>query len=176
MQRKPPRPERREPCEPVPAASGWVIDAMHRDDLPAVVAIEAASFAVPWPEAAFREEMRGRHGRCAVLRRADHRGEPIAGYICYWILEGELIINNVAIAAMQRRQGLGRRLLKHAFAAGRRSGCRTAYLEVRPSNEAALALYAAFGFTVISRRRGYYSDNREDALVMRAPLKALETR
>jgi ribosomal-protein-alanine N-acetyltransferase len=149
---------------------------MSRGDLPVVTAIENASFAVPWPEAAFLEEMRGRHGRCMVLRRARASRGAIAGYICFWILEGELIINNVAIAPAHRRRGLARRLLTHAFDAGRAAGCRMAYLEVRPSNRAALALYAAFGFTVISRRRGYYSDNQEDALVMRAPLKALETR
>ena len=172
MPRKPPRPEPRDPHEPSPAASEWVIEAMRPLDLPAVVAIEGASFAVPWPEAAFREEMRGMHGRCVVVRRPGGSEEQVAGYICYWILEGELIINNVAISPQLRRRGLGRRLLIHALEAGRKSGCATAYLEVRPSNEAALSLYAAFGFTVLSRRRGYYSDNQEDALVMCVSLES----
>lgn len=148
---------------------------MARADLPEILAIEKASFAVPWPETAFVEEMHGHYGQCAVLRPVGDGKAPIAGYICFWILEGELIINNVAIAPAWRRLGLGRRLMAHAFDAARRSGCHAAYLEVRPSNVAALSLYARFGFTVISRRRGYYGDNLEDALVMRAPLKALET-
>ena len=145
---------------------------MTRADLPAVVAIENESFAVPWPEAAFAAELRGHHGRCEVLRPADGGAGPIAGYICYWILEGELIINNVAIAQSWRRLGLGHRLLSRAFEAARCAGCHVAYLEVRPSNVAALALYARFGFSIVSRRRGSYSDNHEDALVMRATLES----
>ena len=174
MPRKPSRPERNA-RKKTGAAPRWVIAAMARADLPEILAIENAAFATPWPEAAFVEEMKGLHGQCVVLRPADDEKAPIAGYMCFWILEGELIINNVAIATAWRRLGLGRRLMEHAFDAARRSGCHAAYLEVRPSNVAALTLYARFGFSVISRRRGYYSDNLEDALVMRAPLKALET-
>lgn len=148
---------------------------MTRADLPAVLAIENASFAIPWPAHAFAAELDSGCGTCIVARSAGATS-AIAGYICYWILEGELVINNIAVAAPHRRRGLGARLLTHAFEAARAAACQAAWLEVRPSNVAALALYERYGFSAVSRRRGYYSDNREDALVMRAPLKALEKR
>jgi len=154
----------------------WNLAPMTRADLPAVLAIENASFAIPWPLDAFAAELDTGCGTCVVARSADAASAAIAGYICYWILEGELVINNIAVAAAHRRRGLGARLLAHAFDAARAAACHAAWLEVRPSNVAALALYERYGFSTVSRRRAYYSDNREDALVMRAPLKALEKR
>jgi len=157
---------------------GWTLDAMRVDDVPAVTGIEIESFANPWPPGAFLEEIRNAHARCLVARP---EGEPAAsrgtvdGYVCYWVLGDEVLINNIAVRADRRGLGLGRQLLRHALSDGRASGCRAAYLEVRPSNEAAIRLYRSHGFETIMRRKGYYSDTREDALVMRATLKAPET-
>lgn len=155
----------------------WTIDRMKEADLADVISIERASFPSPWPRGAFLDELRSNpYARCVVLRLqpARGRGRP-AGYICFWVLGEELLINNLAVDPRYRRQGVGRLLLDHAMAEALSGGCHVAYLEVRPSNLAAIALYESRGFRAIRRRKGYYSDTNEDALVMRATLKALET-
>ena len=157
----------------------FVIEPMSRRDIDDVMAIERESFRVPWPTEAFLDELRtSSYSRCLVSRAQDGAGDslasarnPLAGYICYWILEGELMINNLAVAPAWRRRGIARSLLRHALAESRRLGCAAAYLEVRPSNQAAQALYAAEGFQPYGRRRGYYADTGEDALVLRLDLK-----
>lgn len=156
----------------------WRIERLRQQDLPAVMTIETDSFSTPWPRGAFLEEIRSNpYARCLGAREpgAGTRS-PVRGYICYWVLGDELLIHNLAVDRRFRRRGLARALMDEAFEEAGRTGCRTAYLEVRPSNTAALALYGSFGFTVVSRRRRYYADTNEDALVMRAALKGLETR
>ena len=156
----------------------WRIDRLREPDLTAVMAIEDDSFSTPWPRGAFLEELRSNvYARCLGARDSEAgTSSPVRAYICYWILGDELLVHNLAVDMAFRRQGLARQLMEHALAEARGAECRSAYLEVRPSNEAALALYAALGFTVVSRRRRYYADTNEDALVMRAALKGLETR
>ena len=78
----------------------------------------------------------------------------------------ELHINNLAVAPGRRRQGVGSALLQHVLREGTRTGAARATLEVRESNEIALALYERFGFTVAGVRRAYYSNPSEDALVL----------
>lgn len=143
-------------------------------DVPEVAAIEKESFRTPWPRRAFLDELRHPEmSRCTVAREANDG--PVAGYACCWVVGDELMINNVAVASGGRRRGAGRALMRHAMRDGALEGCATAWLEVRPSNDAAIHLYVSLGFEVVGRRRRYYSDTQEDALVMRAFLKALET-
>jgi ribosomal-protein-alanine N-acetyltransferase len=78
----------------------------------------------------------------------------------------ELHILNLAGAPSYRRYGIARGLIKEAWRMARKQNCRTAWLEVRPSNTAALALYQSFGFTVVMTRKRYYSDTGEDALIL----------
>lgn|SRR5678815_2688343 len=153
------------------------IDRMRERDVPQVLAIEKASFSSPWPRGAFLEEIRSNpYARCMVIREPWEGGAPRASaYICYWILGEELLINNLAVDPGRRRRGLGTLLLEHSLAHGVEEGCRMAYLEVRPSNDSAIRLYESHGFSIVRRRKGYYGDTGEDALVMRAVLKAPET-
>jgi [ribosomal protein S18]-alanine N-acetyltransferase len=151
------------------------LDVMREADLPAVMAIERASFGSPWPAGAFLEEIRNPFARCVVVRSGASGRGAVTAYICFWILGEELLINNLAVSSRSRRQGLGTLLLRHALDLARQADCTVAYLEVRPTNEAALRLYEAHGFEVVRRRKAYYTDTGEDALVMRATLKALET-
>jgi ribosomal-protein-alanine N-acetyltransferase len=162
---------------PGTAPSEWRIDRMREEDLPEVMAIEQASFLTPWPRGAFLEEIRSNpYARCVVVRERAARGPAaLAAYICYWILGEELLINNLAAAVARRRHGHARALVEHAFEEARASECRLAFLDVRPSNAAAIRLYSGFGFQVVGRRKQYYADSKEDALVMRATLQALET-
>ncbi len=161
-----------------PAGPDWRLERMTRADLPAVVEIERASFPDPWPESVFLQEIRsGNHSRCLLVRRSSEGPETRpAGYVCFWILAEELLINNLAVDPAMRRQGAGRFLLDGALRQGREGGCRVAFLEVRPSNEPAIRLYQASGFTLVGRRKGYYQSTGEDALLMRASLESLQNR
>jgi ribosomal-protein-alanine N-acetyltransferase len=145
------------------------IDAMRAADLDQVVAIERASFTMPWSRGAFLYEMeQNRVARCLVIRD----GKRVVGYVCMWEVADELHITNIAVHPASRRQGIGRRLLGTVLDDARSRGVRMVVLEVRPSNAEAIALYESFGFRVIGRRRGYYYDTGEDALVMETSLVA----
>ena len=94
----------------------------------------------------------------------------VLGYACVWLLHGELKINNLAIHPSYRRRGLGDWLLRRVLELGRTTGCRTATLEVRASNDEALALYRRNRFVPVGRRKNYYQWEGEDAILMSAPL------
>jgi ribosomal-protein-alanine N-acetyltransferase len=96
---------------------------------------------------------------------------PVAGFACVWVIDQELKINNIAVHPHWRGRGLGARLVDFVLTFAREQGCTEATLEVRPSNGPALRLYGRAGFRIVGRRRGYYSDTHEDALVMSRPLE-----
>jgi ribosomal-protein-alanine N-acetyltransferase len=142
--------------------------AMMLEDLDEVLEIERASFATPWSRAAFRYEItQNRVARCFVVRAA---GSPVLGYLCLWEIGHEIHITNLAVHPDHRRQGLARALLGPVLEDGRERGVTLAFLEVRPANTQAIGLYESLGFRMIGRRKGYYFDTGEDALVMEAPL------
>jgi [ribosomal protein S18]-alanine N-acetyltransferase len=144
------------------------LDRMRPEDLDEVLAIERASFSMPWSRGAFLYELQqNRVARCWVGRAGD--GEVI-GYLCLWEVADELHITNVAVRPDARRQGVARALLHSVLADGRRRGFKIVVLEVRPSNHNALSLYESFGFRIVGRRHGYYYDTGEDALVMEIDL------
>ncbi|HKB25665.1 MAG TPA: ribosomal protein S18-alanine N-acetyltransferase [Methylomirabilota bacterium] len=141
---------------------------MGPEDLDEVLAIERASFSMPWSRGAFLYEMQqNRVARCWVMRE-DGR---VIGYLCLWEIADELHITNIAVHPTRRRQGVGRVLLQGVLEDARERRLRLVVLEVRPSNTEARTLYEGFGFRVIGRRRGYYYDTGEDALVMEADLQ-----
>lgn len=145
------------------------IERMHPSDLADVLVIERASFSMPWSRGAFLYEIeQNRVARCWVGRE-DGR---ILGYICLWEVADELHVTNVAVHPDARRRGVARALLESVFARARAAASRLVLLEVRPSNTEALALYESFGFKTVGRRRGYYYDTGEDALVMEALVSA----
>jgi ribosomal-protein-alanine N-acetyltransferase len=136
-------------------------------DLEEVLGIERASFSMPWSRGAFLYELeQNRVARCYVVRE-DAR---LVGYICLWEVADELHITNIAVHPDLRRRGVGRALLSAVLDDARQRALRLVVLEVRPSNVEARGLYESFGFQVVGRRRGYYYDTGEDALVMEAPL------
>ncbi|MGH7311445.1 MAG: ribosomal protein S18-alanine N-acetyltransferase [Candidatus Rokuibacteriota bacterium] len=138
-------------------------EGMQPADLDEVLAIERASFSMPWSRGAFLYEIeQNRVARCYVTREA----ERVVGYICVWEVADEMHITNIAVDPAVRRRGIGRGLLGSVLEDARRRSTRLVVLEVRPSNAEARALYEAFGFQVVGRRRGYYYDTGEDALVM----------
>ena len=142
--------------------------AMRDEDLDEVVAIENAIYSHPWTRGNFTDSLRAGYD-CRTWRRD---GE-LVGYFILMAAAGEAHLLNLSISARHHRNGHGRTLLREAIELARRRGARSLFLEVRPSNLAAQALYTRFGFRRIAVRRGYYpaQAGREDALVLTLPLQ-----
>ena len=136
-------------------------------DLDDVMVIETAAFASPWSRQFFLEELKAACARSVLCQRD---GKPI-GYIIYWEMTGELDIHNVAVHPLHRRQGVGRAMLSNIMESAAERGFRRMTLEVRKSNDAAQALYRSLGFEICGLRKGYYSDNGEDAWIMERKLR-----
>ncbi|MGH7394874.1 MAG: ribosomal protein S18-alanine N-acetyltransferase [Candidatus Methylomirabilales bacterium] len=146
------------------ATSDLIIAPVREEDLPAVLAIEAATFSAPWTEEMFRWELEQAGTGLAWVAR---RGERVVGYLFTWVVAGEFHINNIAVAPEDRGQGIADALIKTGLGEAVAGGARVALLEVRENNAPALALYARWGFAVAGRRKRYYSHPTEDALLMR---------
>lgn len=141
---------------------------MRERDLDEVMAIEDAIYTHPWTRGNFNDSLRAGYA-CMTWRLA---GELI-GYFVLMAAAGEAHLLNLSIGSRWQRGGQGSALLKEAAALGRRLGAANMFLEVRPSNHAALALYGRFGFHKVAVRRDYYPahQGREDALVLSLELK-----
>ncbi|MBI4609849.1 MAG: ribosomal protein S18-alanine N-acetyltransferase [Candidatus Rokubacteria bacterium] len=143
---------------------------MTRADLDSVLAIERASFASPWSRGAFLYELeQNRVARCWVARAV----REVVGYLCLWEVASEVHITNLAVHPAWRRRGVAQALLGAILEDARRRRLGVAVLEVRPTNHEARGLYERFGFHVIGRRKGYYPDTGEDALIMEADLSGV---
>jgi ribosomal-protein-alanine N-acetyltransferase len=139
------------------------VELMTLDDIPAVHRIERASFPVPWPDYAFRQEIEtNRLAHYLVVRV----GGKVVGYGGMWMMVDEAHITTFAVLPEWRRQGIGARLMLAMMQLASDLAARVATLEVRLSNDAARQLYARFGFRPVGIRPRYYSDNGEDALIM----------
>lgn len=157
------------------ADNGVSITRMTEHDLLEVVEIEENSGLSRWGWAAYYAELQGRNRHLMLVARLNNvekrRGSySLAGYIVARMGANELHINNVAVRESYRRRAIGRDLLNRILEEGRRSAVPSAFLELRAGNSAALALYEECGFRVTSRRKKYYSEPPEDALVMIAQL------
>jgi [ribosomal protein S18]-alanine N-acetyltransferase len=146
----------------------YSIESMRSGDIDDVMQVETSSQPCPWTPEMFLQELQRDQAHIDVLRRdSDNR---VVGFINYWLVLDELHLLNVAILPEERRRGHARRLIEHMLDFARQSSCRVVMLEVRRSNEAALAMYRNFGFSSVGMRPGYYADNNEDAILMNLPL------
>ena len=145
------------------ARGNFRIEEMRLEDLEAMLHIEAASFTEPWTREMFQAELVPGISLVLVARSED---EAVLGYVCGSIVEGTFHISNVAVDPRVRRQGVGKTLVRSALAQASRQGAASATLEVRASNRTAQALYQEFGFSVVGRRRRYYTRPVEDGLIM----------
>jgi ribosomal-protein-alanine N-acetyltransferase len=147
---------------------------MTLDDLAAVHAIERASFAVPWPDDAYRNEIRTNRLASYVVARA---GDEVVGFAGIWVMVDEAHITTFAVDPRWRRRGIGERMLLALLDLSVARRAREATLEVRLSNIPARKLYEKYGFRPVGIRPRYYSDNGEDALIMTTdPLASDEMR
>lgn len=140
---------------------------MGLDDLPAVMEIDRLSFSLPWPERSFRFELTGNDASHLLVAEMPVGGEArVAGFLGYWLLVDEMHISTLAVHPEMRGRGIGELLLQAGLERAWIQGADMSTLEVRPSNKAAIALYSKYGFDLVGRRRKYYQDNNEDALLM----------
>ena len=143
-------------------ATEVVFRRMRDSDLPQVMELEQTCYSTPWSETTFRGLLR-RNDCDLLVAMAD---AELLGYAVVWSVADQGELGNLATTPMRRRQGVGRKLLEAAIDAAERRGVRELFLEVRISNHVARALYDAYGFREVGRRRNYYAAPVEDALVL----------
>ncbi len=135
-------------------------------DLPAVMEIENQAFSNPWTLEMVKKELTQEWSTVLLAEEYTPRGWLVRGFAIFWLVHDEVHVLNVATHRDVRRMGLGRYVMEAVLALGRQHRCRVATLEVRRGNEAALGLYKGLGFRAVGMRPAYYSDDREDAVVM----------
>jgi ribosomal-protein-alanine N-acetyltransferase len=147
-------------------ARGLWLERATPEDVEALAALEAACHSHPWTLAQIRQEVsHGPPGAVLVLRGLRPPRE-IRAFCVYRVVADEMHILDVAVVPEARRRGLARWLLGASMAMASRTGARRALLEVREGNAGARALYESLGFHHLGRRRDYYAQPREDALVL----------
>ena len=136
---------------------------MREIDLEEVARIEAGAYEFPWTLGIFRDCLRAGYG-CWVLAHA----AEVVGYAVLSVAAGEAHVLNVCVDVAEQGKGYGRRLMKRLIDLARWHQAQRIFLEVRPSNRGAIALYHDIGFNEIGKRPNYYpaKGGREDALVM----------
>jgi len=176
------------------AGLAYIVEPMRLEDIPEVMEIERASFPSPWPVHAYRHEVSQNRLAHYFVARHQFLGEPrghideenpsflkrvqrwahgtkvgsasVVGYCGFWMAADEVHISTIAVDPSYREQGIGQLLFVTAMERAVELGANIVSLEVRVSNIAAQKLYRKYGFKVVGHRRRYYSDNREDALIM----------
>jgi len=158
--------------------TGLRLESMGASHVPEILEIEKVLFPTPWTEGMFEQELlAGPHpegpGSYAVV--AAEKGR-VVGYTVAWFVDEGVHLMNIAVRKEFQRRGVGKRLMKHLINAALASGKLVIILEVRVSNAGAQAFYERFGFEKFGVRRGYYADNREDAVLMGLDLASVAAR
>ena len=155
-----------------------VLELMREADISTVQEIEREIFATPWPRNAYYRELASRSSAHYVILRqegnlekpANFKGSEldpsIIGYGGMWRMYDEAHVTTIGVRRDLQHRGYGRALFAGLVQAAYDMGAKWVTLEVRTTNENAMRMYEAFGFKVIGRRKGYYTDNGEDAIVM----------
>jgi ribosomal-protein-alanine N-acetyltransferase len=163
----------------------YIVEPMALSDLDQVMAVERATFPLPWSKRAYRYEVvDNEHSTMVVVRPAPQllgrpagwlrrlrlvKPRPVLGYAGFWLLVDDAHVATIAVHPDWRGRGLGELLLASLLERAVDLGAQRATLEVRVSNRAAKALYVKYGFQTVERRRRYYSDNNEDGYLMATP-------
>ncbi len=136
---------------------------MKLEDLDRIMEIEHQSFTIPWSRTSFETEITKNGNAIYIIALLDN---VIVGYAGMWKILDEGHITNIAVHPDNRKMKVGSNLVEALYAIAQKKNIRQITLEVRESNAAARKLYGKFGFTVAGRRKRYYADNNEDALIM----------
>jgi len=154
------------------------LELMREGDVATVQEIEREIFATPWPRNAYFRELASRSSAYYVILRQEGSVErpetfqsadldpSIVGYGGMWRMYDEAHVTTIGVRRDLQHRGYGRALFAGLVQAAYDMGAKWVTLEVRTTNENAMRMYEAFGFKVIGRRKGYYTDNGEDAIVM----------
>ncbi|MDN5709453.1 MAG: ribosomal protein S18-alanine N-acetyltransferase [Planococcus sp. (in: firmicutes)] len=132
-------------------------------DVNEVYEIEKQSFTLAWTKEAFEQEMLKNEFAYYGLAETQER---VVGYCGMWLVMDEAHITNIAISPKERGRKFGEALMREAIETAKAQGAKLMTLEARVSNIAALNLYKKLGFQNGGIRKGYYTDNQEDAIVM----------
>jgi ribosomal-protein-alanine N-acetyltransferase len=151
--------------EPRPQAGDapMVIDTMSDADIKEVLRIEQQSFSTTWPSNAFHQEL---HDNKLAHYYVGRVGDRVVAYGGIWVILEDSHVTTIAVSPDFRGRKFGEMMLLHLLDEAIERGASWMTLEVRESNAVAQGLYRKYGFTTVSTRKGYYSDNNENALVM----------
>jgi ribosomal-protein-alanine N-acetyltransferase len=149
--------------------SGPVLEfrSMRLDDIAQVCVIEQEAFTTPWTAGAFHNELTNNQFAHYMIMECDGQ---VVGYAGMWLIMDEAHVTNIAVRDRYRGRKLGERLVKELKRTASFLGAIRMTLEVRASNYIAQNLYEKMNFRSVGVRRGYYTDNREDAIIMWADL------
>jgi len=155
------------------------VSPLVESDIASILEIENDSQPEPWTKKAFVEEIERVNSLMLAARvvtdpAAGPPSQEIAGYICFWLVAGEIQILNIAVRKTLRRQGIARKLIELAIRAAREENAGYITLEVRKSNLAARQLYETFGFKVVGERPNYYGTLKESAILMELEITGRE--
>ena len=140
-----------------------VIRKATAEDVAQIEQIEKLCFATPWSYESLNHDIE--NNPLAIYLVAEQAGE-ILGYVGTWMIYGESHITNVAVSPNHRRQHVGSLLIETLIQTMKNVGITSHTLEVRENNAAAQKLYAKYGFEAAGKRKGYYDDTGEDAIIM----------
>jgi ribosomal-protein-alanine N-acetyltransferase len=148
-------------------AGEFIVRAMQPEDIPAVMDIDRCSFPNPWPENTYWYELR-KNPASHLLVIQSREAPRVVGIAGFWLVIDEVHISTFAVHPDWRGRGVGKILLLAMLRQAADLGAVSATLEVRAGNQAAQSLYRGFGFRVVGRRKEYYKNNGEDAVLMTA--------
>jgi ribosomal-protein-alanine N-acetyltransferase len=152
--------------------SQFLLAPIEAADIEPILKIEKNAFQWPWNRLSFQGELECRQSHSYTIKSSLNGEKPqVIAYIFFRIIAAELHILRIAVSAKWRSQGLASLLLRKCLKQALAEGAKSAFLEVRPSNELAIAFYKKHRFKLLGRRPNYYSDTREDALVLMKTLK-----
>lgn len=141
----------------------YSIETMVVDDIDGVLEVESLSFSTPWSKKAFELELTNNKHALYRVVKVDNK---VVAYGGVWLLFDEGHVTNIAVHPKYRGCGYGKALLEDMMKCAKESDIKAMTLEVRVSNEAAINLYKQYGFVSVAKRKGYYEDTGEDALIM----------
>ena len=151
---------------------GWQLDPVSPQDIDNILTIDRAAFERPWQRKSFLAELAHKDAFSYVVRhQLNHQSSQIVAYVFVRIILNEMHILRIAVAASFQTKGVASRMLRQCFVLAQHKQLDAVYIEVRPSNNSAIALYRKAGFQSLGTRPNYYPETGEDALVMVKRLK-----
>ena len=145
----------------------WTFTPITEADINTILEIESDSFKTPWNHLSFLNELSCKDACSYAAKWRDAKGDKqLIGYICFRLTTGEMHILKIAVAPQWRGRGVATGLMEKSIAVASKKDISKAFLEVRPANYPAINFYRKIGFQIVGKRKNYYIETNEDALVM----------